>query len=128
MRLCARIIRIQITLENLIGSYKSGEPRSIPNSKKKPNPDLKIEFYNMDCSICIQPCLRNQMAVGDLIHTHCNHIFHSNCMDHWNYSSQASAANCPNCRTELIAFFIDETDNARIIEANTFIPNGSQIQ
>ena len=26
------------------------------------------------------------------------------------------------------AFFIDETDNAKIIEANTFIPNGSHIQ
>ena len=39
-----------------------------------------------------------------------------------------SAAACPNYRTtELIAFFIDETDNARIIEANTFIPNGSQL-
>ena len=67
------------------------------------------------------------MAIGDLIQTHCNHIFHSNCMDCWNYSCQASAAACPNCRTELIAFFIDETDNARIIEANTFIPNGSQV-
>ena len=49
-------------------------------------------------------------------------------MDRWNNSSQASAAACPNCRTELIAFFINETDNATIIEANTFIPNGSQIQ
>ena len=49
-------------------------------------------------------------------------------MDNWNNSSQASAAACPNCRAELIAFFIDETDNARIIEANTFIPNGSQFQ
>ena len=37
-------------------------------------------------------------------------------------------AACPNCRTELIAFFVDETDDARIIEANTFIPNGSQVQ
>ena len=40
----------------------------------------------------------------------------SSCMDNWNNSSQASAAACPNCRAELIAFFIDETDNARIIE------------
>ena len=83
---------------------------------------------NMDCSICLQPCLNNQMAIGDLIHTHCNHFFHSNCMDRWNNSCQASAAACPNCRTELIAFFIDETDNSRIIEANTFIQNGSQVQ
>ena len=82
----------------------------------------------MDCSICLQPCLSNQIAIGDLIYTHCNHIFHSNCMDRWNNSSQASAAACPNCRTELIAFFINETDNATIIEANTFIPNGSQVQ
>ena len=84
-------------------------------------------FFSMDCSICIQSCIRNQTAVGDLIQTHCNHIFHSNCLDKWNYSGQATAAACPNCRTELIAFFIDETDNENIIEANTFIPNGSQI-
>ena len=85
---------------------------------------------NMDCSICIQPCLKNQTAVGDLIHTHCNHIFHSNCMEQWNYSSQASASACPNCRTELIEFFIDETDdgNELIVEANAFIPNGTIIQ
>ena len=82
----------------------------------------------MDCSICIQPCMINQTAVGDLIHTHCNHIFHSDCMENWNYSSQASAAACPNCRTELIAFFIDETNDEQIIEANTFIPNGAQVQ
>ena len=84
----------------------------------------------MDCSICIQPCLKNQTAVGDLIHTHCNHIFHSNCMEQWNHSSQANAAACPNCRTELIEFFIDETDdgNELIVEANAFIPNGTTIQ
>ena len=99
------------------------------NKKMDFTTEMKMKlFSNMDCSICIQPCLRNQTAVGDLIHTHCNHIFHSSCMDNWNNSSQASAAACPNCRAELIAFFIDETDNARIIEANTFIPNGSQFQ
>ena len=49
-------------------------------------------------------------------------------MDQWNHSSQASAADCPNRRTELIAFFIDETDNDKIIEANAFIPNGSKMQ
>ena len=84
---------------------------------------------NMDCSICLQPYLSNQMAIGDLIDTHCNHILHSNCMERWNNLYHTSAAACPNYRTtELIAFFIDETDNARIIEANTFIPNGSQVQ
>ena len=82
----------------------------------------------MDCSICIQPCLRNHTAVGDLIYTHCNHVFHSNCLNNWNYSSQASATACPNCRTELIAFFIDETDAEKIIQANTYIPNGTSIQ
>ena len=83
-------------------------------------------FSEMDCSICIQPCIRNQAAVGNLIQTHCNHIFHSNCLDNWNHSGQASAAACPNCRTELIAFFIDETDG-QIIEANMFILSESQI-
>ena len=34
MPLRARIIRIQITFENLIGSYKSGEPRTFTNSEK----------------------------------------------------------------------------------------------
>ena len=83
---------------------------------------------NMDCSICLQPYLSNQMAIGDLIDTHCNHILHSNCMERWSNLYHTSAAACPNYRTtELIAFFIDETDNARIIEANTFIPNGSQL-
>ena len=81
----------------------------------------------MDCSICIQPCIRNRIAVGDLIQTHCNHIFHSNCMDKWNQSGQATADACPNCRTELIAFFIDETNNGNIIEANIVIPNESKI-
>ena len=46
-------------------------------------------------------------------------------MDRRNNLCQASAAACP---TELIAFFIDETDNSQIIEANTFIKNGSQFQ
>ena len=41
-----------------------------------------------DCSICIQPCFENQTAVGDVIQTHCNHMFHSNCMDKWNYSGR----------------------------------------
>ena len=82
----------------------------------------------MDCSICLRTCRSNQMAIGDLIHTPCNQIFHSNCMDRWNDSSQASASACPNCRTELIAFFIDETDISRIIEANTFNPNWSHVQ
>ena len=82
----------------------------------------------MDCSICIQPCIKNSKAIGDLIQTHCNHFFHSDCMDQWNHSSQASAADCPNCRTELIAFFIDETDNDKIIGANAFIPDGSKMQ
>ena len=51
-------------------------------------------------------------------------------MEQWNYSSQASASACPNCRTELIEFFIDETDdgNELIVEANAFIPNGTIIQ
>ena len=90
--------------------------------------ETKIELcMNIDCSICIQPCIRNNIAIEDLILTHCNHMFHKNCMDDWNYSGQASAAACPNCRTELIAFFIDETDNS-IIEANTIIPTGSQVQ
>ena len=89
---------------------------------------ILVKFFSkMECSICIQPCLRNQTAVGDLIQTHCNHIFHTNCLDKWNYSGQATATACPNCRTELIAFFIDETDNGNIIEANTLIPNGSHI-
>ena len=48
-------------------------------------------------------------------------------MDQWNYSSQARAAYCPNCRSELIAFFIDESDNDKIIEANKFMPNGSKM-
>ena len=48
-------------------------------------------------------------------------------MDQWNYSSQAGAADCPNCRSELIAFFIDETDNDKIIEADKFIPDGSKM-
>ena len=83
-------------------------------------------FFEMDCSICIQPCIRNQAAVGDLIQTHCNHIFHSNCLDKWNHSGQATATACPNCRTELIEFFIDETDG-QISEANLYILNESQI-
>ena len=83
--------------------------------------ETKIELcMNIDCSICIQPCLRNNIAIDDLILTHCNHMFHKNCIDNWNYSG-------PNCRRELIAFFIDETDNS-IIEANTIIPTGSQVQ
>ena len=48
-------------------------------------------------------------------------------MDHWNYSGQATAAACPNCRTELIEFYVDETDNDKIIEANMFIQNGSKM-
>ena len=79
-----------------------------------------------DCSICFEPCFDNQIASDDLTVTHCNHIFHSSCLIDWNTSGHQAACCCPNCRTELIAFYIDVDNN--IIAANLQIPNGLDLE
>ena len=75
-----------------------------------------------NCTVCFEPCFHDHAASGDLTYTHCKHMFHSKCLSNWNISGHPSACNCPVCRTELIANFVDQ-DN--VTEANILIPEGS---
>ena len=74
------------------------------------------------CTVCFEPCFHDHAASSDLTYTHCKHMFHSKCLSEWNVSGHPSACNCPVCRTELIAFFVDQDE---MKEANVVIPEGS---
>lgn len=48
-----------------------------------------------NCTICTEP-LESNLTV-----THCNHTFHSHCLNTWTQSTGNERASCPICRTTL---------------------------
>ena len=86
---------------------------------------IESDGIDSNCSICCEPCVINEIAFGDIISTHCNHTFHQNCLTEWNCSGHPSACCCPICRTELIAYYIEDD---QVVDANIYTASGAKIE